>query len=426
MNALLDKIFFRSNNLDHISKKIKTLSKQSNVNQIFDIIRTNSPIGEIRYVGGCIRKILCDEIVDDIDLATNLEPKKVCEIFEKNNIKYFKSGIEHGTITAFIDKKKFEITSLRKDVLSDGRHAKVKFSRDWKEDASRRDFTINSIYSDDEGNLFDPFNGKIDLKNGHINFIGNPEKRIKEDYLRILRFLRFSVQYQNFDINDQIQKAVKLNLNGITKLSKERIYSELEKIIKLKNFYDLFKNKFLLDIFKLIFPEFIYLDRIKKFEKLSKVKDIEIDKDVIFASMLLDFSNNHEYFFYKYNISNEIKNNLNLYSKLLKEIKSNEDFFLKDLKKNIFFYGRDQIKKMFLIHNIVNKKTLSSKTKETLLKISHALIPKFPVTGNDLLKQGVQSGRKVGEILKKIEKKWIENNFEINNEEIKDLVKRNV
>ena len=199
-----------------------------------------------------------------------------------------------------------------------------------------------------------------------------------------------------------------------------------KEIIKLKNFYDLFKNKFLLDIFKLIFPEFIYLDRIKKFEKLSKVKDIEIDKDVIFASMLLDFSNNHEYFFYKYNISNEIKNNLNLYSKLLKEIKSNEDFFLKDLKKNIFFYGRDQIKKIFLIHNIVNKKTLSSKTKETLLKISHALIPKFPVTGNDLLKLGVQSGRKVGEILKKIEKKWIENNFEINNEEIKDLVKRNV
>ena len=142
--------------------------------------------------------------------------------------------------------------------------------------------------------------------------------------------------------------------------------------------------------------------------------------------MLLDFSNNHEYFFYKYNISNEIKNNLNLYSRLLKEIKSNEDFFLKDLKKNIFFYGKEQIKKTFLIHNIVNKKTLSSKTEETLFKISHALIPKFPVTGNDLLKRGVQSGKKVGEILKKIEKKWIENNFEINNEEIKDLIKRNI
>ena len=118
----------------------------------------------------------------------------------------------------------------------------------------------------------------------------------------------------------------------------------------------MFKNKFLLDIFRLVFPEFIHLDRVKKFQKLSSVKDIKIDKDVIFASMLLDFSNNHEYFFHKYNISNETKNNLNLYSNLLKEIKSNENFFLKDLKKNIFFHGKEKIKKIFLIHNIVNKK----------------------------------------------------------------------
>ena len=188
----------------------------------------------------------------------------------------------------------------------------------------------------------------------------------------------------------------------------------------------MFKNEFLLDTFKLIFPEFIYLDRVKKFKKLSGTKNVEIDKDVIFASMLLDLSNNHEYFFHKYNVSNEIKNNLNLYSKLLKETKSNKDFFLKDLKKNIFFYGKEQIRKIFLIHSTVNEKTLSSKTKEMLFKISHALIPKLPVTGNDLIKQGVQSGKKVGEILKKIETKWIENNFEINDEEIKVLVKRNI
>ena len=378
------------------------------------------------FVGGCVRKFILNEKIDDIDIATTLTPDQIIKRFENSDVKVKETGIDHGTLTLVFEDQKFEITTLRQDVSTDGRHANIEFTENWKEDSERRDFTINAIYLDEKGKIFDPQLGVKDLKNNKVQFIGDPDKRIKEDYLRILRFLRFSVQYQNFDINDQIQKAVKLNLNGITKLSKERIYSELEKIIKLKNFYDLFKNKFLLDIFKLIFPEFIYLDRIKKFEKLSKVKDIEIDKDVIFASMLLDFSNNHEYFFYKYNISNEIKNNLNLYSKLLKEIKSNEDFFLKDLKKNIFFYGRDQIKKIFLIHNIVNKKTLSSKTKETLLKISHALIPKFPVTGNDLLKQGVQSGRKVGEILKKIEKKWIENNFEINNEEIKDLVKRNV
>ena len=378
------------------------------------------------FVGGCVRKYMLNEKIDDIDIATTLTPDEIIKRFENSDVKVKKTGIEHGTLTLVFEDQKFEITTLRQDVSTDGRHANIEFTENWKEDSERRDFTINAIYLDQNGKVFDPQFGTKDLKNNKVKFIGDPDKRIKEDYLRILRFLRFSIQYQSFDISNQIQKVIKLNLNGITKLSRERIYSELEKIIKLKNFYDLFNNEFLLDIFKLIFPEFIYLDRAKRFKKLFNTKNIEIDKDVIFASMLLDFSNNHEYFFHKYNVSNEVKNNLNLYSKLLKEIKSNENFFLKDLKKNIFFYGREQIRKTFLIHNVVNKKTLSSKTKETLSKISHVLIPKFPVTGNDLLKQGVQSGKKVGDILKKIEKKWIENNFQINDEEIKVLVKKNI
>ena len=378
------------------------------------------------FVGGCVRKYILDEKIDDIDIATTLTPDEIIKRFENTNVKVKKTGIEHGTLTLVFENQKFEITTLREDVSTDGRHANVEFTENWKEDSKRRDFTINAIYLDQKGKIFDPQLGTEDLKKNKVKFIGDPEKRIKEDYLRILRFLRFSIQHCSFDINSQTQKAIKLNLNGITKLSKERVYSELEKIIKLKNFYDLFNNKFLLDIFKLVFPEFIHLDRIKKLKKLYNFKDIAIDKDVILASMLLDFSKNHEYFFHKYNVSNEIKNNLNLYSNLLNEIKSNKDFFLKDLKKNIFFYGREPIRKIFFIHNIVNKKTFGSKTKEMLYKIDQVLIPKFPVTGNDLLKQGVQSGRKVGEILEKIEKKWIENNFKINDEDIKILVKKNI
>ena len=108
----------------------------------------------------------------------------------RKKINYFETGIDHGTITAIIKKFKFEITSLREDIITDGRHAKVKFFKSWKEDASRRDFTINSIYADSEGNLFDPYNGKEDLKKGYIKFIGEADKRIKEDYLRILNYSR--------------------------------------------------------------------------------------------------------------------------------------------------------------------------------------------------------------------------------------------
>ena len=106
------------------------------------------------------------------------------------NIKVIDTGISHGTVTAIINKKKFEITTLRKDVLTDGRHANVSFTKDWKQDALRRDFTMNSIYADIEGRIFDPLNGILDLKNGKIKFIGSPEKRIQEDYFRILRYFR--------------------------------------------------------------------------------------------------------------------------------------------------------------------------------------------------------------------------------------------
>ena len=191
MKNFLDTIFFRSNNLNYISQSIRDLTKNTPANKIFKAINSYSSDSEVRFVGGCIRKIINKEIVNDIDMATNLDPQKVCEVLKENKIDYYETGIEHGTITALIEGYKFEITSLREDILTDGRHAKVKFSKNWKEDALRRDFTINSIYADEDGNLFDPFEGKKDLENGFVNFIGDADKRIKEDYLRILRYLRF-------------------------------------------------------------------------------------------------------------------------------------------------------------------------------------------------------------------------------------------
>ena len=201
MKNFLDTIFFRSNNLNYISQSIRDLTKNTPANKIFKAINSYSSDSEVRFVGGCIRKIINKEIVNDIDMATNLDPQKVCEVLKENKIDYYETGIEHGTITALIEGYKFEITSLREDILTDGRHAKVKFSKNWKEDALRRDFTINSIYADEDGNLFDPFEGKKDLENGFVNFIGDADKRIKEDYLRILRYLRFFAYYSKHPHN---------------------------------------------------------------------------------------------------------------------------------------------------------------------------------------------------------------------------------
>ena len=257
MNNLLDKIFFRSKNLNYINSGFKDIQTDTKVDQIFDAICSFSQNSEIRYVGGCVRKIINRETVDDIDLAVNLNPKDVCEALSKKNIRYYESGIDHGTITAIINNIKFEITSLRKDIDTDGRHAKVEFSDNWKDDASRRDFTINSIYADIEGNLFDPFNGKKDLENGKVNFIGDIETRIKEDYLRVLRYVRFFINYSRDKHDAKIIKIIKKNLSGVLEISSERLLNEFQKLLKSRNFPKLAKDQNCLEIVNLIFSTLV-------------------------------------------------------------------------------------------------------------------------------------------------------------------------
>ena len=168
-------------------KSIKLLQNMKEVQILFSYFNEIGKENEIKFVGGCVRKLLHGENIDDIDLATSFEPQEIKKIMIKHNVKVVDTGITHGTVTAIINKKKFEITTLRKDVLTDGRHAEVKFTNNWEEDSLRRDFTINAIYMDIQGRIFDPLNGKSDLEKGKISFIGSAQKRIQEDYLRILR-----------------------------------------------------------------------------------------------------------------------------------------------------------------------------------------------------------------------------------------------
>ena len=195
MKSLLNKFFKLKSNKFLLGNRFTELTTDKDIKKLFKIISDYNDKSEIRFVGGCIRKILSNEKIDDIDLATNINPSEVKKLLKDQNIRFIETGLSHGTITVVFGEKSYEITSLRKDVSTDGRHADVKFTSDWKEDASRRDFSINSIYSDLDGNLFDPYDGKLDLKNGKINFIGNPDERIKEDYLRILRYIRFFLNY---------------------------------------------------------------------------------------------------------------------------------------------------------------------------------------------------------------------------------------
>ena len=422
MKNFLDNIFSRSNNLDYISREIKNLTSKTPSHRIFEAINSYSTESEIRYVGGCIRKIINNERVDDIDLATNLEPKQVCDALSRKDIKYYETGAEHGTITAIIDEYLFEITSLRKDIQTDGRHAKVEFSKNWKEDASRRDFTINSIYSDKDGNLFDPYNGKKDLENGYINFIGSTDVRIKEDYLRILRYLRFFINYSKQPHNPETIRKLKINIGGISKLSKERLLDELRKIVSLTTLEKISKDRLILDLISVIFPE---LKNIKIFSKLNdNQKVFLVDTDFIFliSLMIVDGTDNVDYFLYKFNISKKNQKRIKIIDEFFKENKNKNTFSEKNMNK-IFYYNGRQAVIDILRFRIITTKKFDKKLIELIKFYKDKTSPIMPVGANVLMtKYKIPEGKQLGLKLKKIEEEWVKNDFKISDEQIEQIV----
>ena len=422
MKSFLDKLFFRSNNLESVSYNLKELSNKTPASIIFKVINSYSSSSEIRYVGGCVRKAINGEKIDDIDLATNLEPKKICEIFEKNQISYYQTGIEHGTVTAIIDDHKFEITSLREDISTDGRHAKIKFSNDWKKDASRRDFTINSIYSDSEGNLFDPYNGKDDLEKGEINFIGDPEERIQEDYLRILRYIRFFLNYSKQKHKHEIVKFLRMNLIGISKLSKERLLDELKKILHEETLLKLPKDKICLEVIEAIFPE---LKNFRIFSKLSSYsKSILKDADFIFliSLLIIDETDNADYFLYKYNISKKDQKRIKNIHNFYKEKITSKTLDKNNLNKIFYYRGKETVIDI-LNFRIFKSNKIDNNLVELLKIYEDKLRPIMPVQA-DILKQKykISEGKTLGDKLKMIEKEWVNNNFEISDKQVENII----
>ena len=212
--------------------------------------------GLTRYVGGAVRDDLLGLPVSDIDLATRIPPDEVIRRLEKAKIKAVPTGIDHGTITAVSDGQPFEITTLRRDVTTDGRRATIAFTDDWKEDAARRDFTINALSADPtSGELFDYFGGLADLQNRHIRFIGDPLQRIAEDHLRILRFFRFHARFDAGEPDVAALDACAARAKDLMALSRERIADELLKLLDLPD--PLRTVEIMLDrsILKPIFPE---------------------------------------------------------------------------------------------------------------------------------------------------------------------------
>ena len=423
MLSIINKIFSSTKNLNTINQRFTRLRKDTNVEKIFHAIESYSNEAEVRYVGGCVRKIINNEKVDDIDLATNIEPTKVKEALENKNLKFFETGIEHGTITALIENDKFEITSLRSDIKTDGRHAVIEFTTDWIKDAERRDFTINSIYADINGNLFDPFDGKKDLENGLIKFIGESEQRIKEDYLRILRYFRFFALYSKNDHSLAVKKIIKKNIVGVKKLSSERLLDELKKTFKSKCFIKLCENDFSYEIISTVFPEFKQIELFKKLNDYTKLNLHSLDFAFFLSLLILDDTDNSDYFFYKFNISKKNQKRI----KFIKESYFNKKLPLKlssqNLRKIFYFNGKEGLTDI-LNYKIFTSKKIDNSLVNQINYFKNKELPKLPITGSDLIKDfGIPEGEIVGEKLKEIENIWINNNFKISDKNLKKILK---
>jgi tRNA nucleotidyltransferase/poly(A) polymerase len=196
---------------------------------VFSALSTDGAV--IRAVGGAVRNALLGLPVTEVDLATTALPERVMALAKAAGLKAVPTGIEHGTVTVIADGTPFEVTTLRRDVETHGRHATVAFTEDWGEDAKRRDFTLNALYADRDGTVFDPLGGYCDLIAGRVRFIGNAEARIKEDYLRILRFFRFNAYYGKAPLDAEgLAACVRLRA-GLSQLSAERVAGELRRIL---------------------------------------------------------------------------------------------------------------------------------------------------------------------------------------------------
>ncbi len=410
------------NFINRIKRNLFPFYKDKELKFVFNKIQEGSSADTVtaRFVGGCVRKYLSNDKIDDIDIATTLNAEEIKKKFLNTKLKVVETGIKHGTVTLVTDKFNLEITTLRKDVETDGRHAEVEYIDDWQLDSERRDFTINAIYLDINGKIFDPQMGTVDLKNNNVKFIGDPQKRIEEDYLRIIRFLRFKIMYDS-KVEQSTINAIKQNLDGIKKISKERILIELYKILDLKNFTNLNESIHLKEIFSLIFPEF---ENLKRLERLEKICDYtQVNNELILAVLLIDEKKNHEYFTHKYNVSNDIKESLSLLAKNLTQIKGNKDFFKKDLEKNIYLNDKNHLINLNILNFVINEKLKLKDFSETLKKILQSKKQKFPVDGKYLMDNGMKQGSQMGKVLKKLEEEWIKNNFKISESQMKEIIR---
>ncbi|WP_052045877.1 CCA tRNA nucleotidyltransferase [Candidatus Paracaedibacter symbiosus] len=374
---------------------------------------------EIRLVGGCVRDALLGKMAADIDLATPLPPKQGMAALRQKGIVCIPTGIDHGTFTALIDKQPYEITTLRQDITTDGRWAEVAFTNNWQEDAMRRDLTINGLYADFNGTIYDYFNGIADLRDGIVRFIGRAEDRITEDYLRLLRLFRFHAWYGRQPLDTETLAICERLAPKLLTLSKERITKEVLKLLEALNpllsLTQMAEHK----ILEVLFQNYnlANLKRLLILEEMVHLPPSPLRRLVVLTKFCLPSS-------HKDNASRGTKPTLFRFSNAQKTYihkistltqaplfnTTTYRYYLTVESKEIV---QDALIVKYIQEAIENPALLTS----IMLDIAATSIPPLPITGTDLIAIGVKAGPEIGNILIHCRHWWAEKGFHPSKEE---------
>uniref|UniRef100_A0A8C8RRX9 tRNA nucleotidyl transferase 1 n=1 Tax=Pelusios castaneus TaxID=367368 RepID=A0A8C8RRX9_9SAUR len=376
---------------------------------------------ELRIAGGAVRDLLSGMKPEDVDFATTATPAQMKEMFQSAGVRMINNkGEKHGTITARLHEQNFEITTLRIDVVTDGRHAAVEFTTDWEKDAERRDLTINSMFLGLDGTLFDYFSGYEDLKNKKVRFVGQASQRIQEDYLRILRYFRFygRIAEKPDDHDPNTLAAIKKNAKGLAGISGERIWVELKKILLGNQINHLIRLMYELDV-----AHYIGLPVNGSLEELDKVcKNVQslFPKPMTVLTSLFKVQ--------------EDVGKLDLRLKLSKDEKNLGFFIVKHRRDLIKAADSPEPLKPFQDLIIDSRESdMNSRVCELLKyqgeahllkKMQEWTVPSFPVSGHDLRKMGISSGKEIGTILQQLRDRWKKSDYQMDKEELLSCVEK--
>ncbi len=371
----------------------------------------------VRFVGGCVRDSLLGRQIGEggeLDLATPDPPEVVMALLEAGGLRAIPTGLDHGTVTALVAKRRFEITTLRRDVETFGRRARVAFSADWEGDAARRDFTMNALYLSPEGELFDPVGGLADLKAGRVRFVGAPAARIDEDLLRILRLFRFHAHYGRLPLERAALAACRARAGDLKALSAERVRDELLRLLAAPAPGEALALMAANGVLGAVLPEARALDRLARLVALEAAGEALPEPERRLAAALSIDRAGAEAVARRLKLSNAQAERLALLAAPPRGLAAAMDE--RAARRALYDIGPERFRDLALLawagEGAGDGEGAEDERWRALLAAAAGWRrPEFPLRGADLLELGVAAGPEVGRLLRVLEAWWIEGDF---------------